>query len=167
MNDIPVSPAQALSDRAVPHVVHRHERVRTAEDVLQLTGFPVGQSVKTLAFEIGPDRLVLVGVPGPAKIKYGPLARALGVPRSALRPAPAEALERIGMEPGGVCPVCLDEAVTVVLDSRVPAMGRVYCGSGQADATFELDAASLPLLAGNPVVAEVAEIAEIAESTGS
>jgi hypothetical protein len=35
-------------------------------------------------------------------------------------------------------------------------MGRVYCGSGRADATFELEASDLPKLATNLIIADIA-----------
>jgi len=52
--------------------------------------------------------------------------------------------------------VCADPGVTVVFDSAVPAMGRVFCGSGRADHTLEVDAADLVRVAPNAVVADIA-----------
>ena len=151
------SPADLLAAHGVDFTVHTHEQIRTADDIRERTDLDIEHSVKTMAFSIAPDRLVLAGIPGPARIKYGRLAAALGVPRKQLRPAGQEALTALGMAPGGVSPVCRAETVTVVLDSAVPDMGLVYCGSGRPDQSLRLEAADLVRIAGNVVVADVAE----------
>lgn len=148
-----------LSARGVTFAIHRHAEVRTGEDIRNHTGFTerdIVNSVKTLAFTVEPDALALAAVPGPARIRYGQLAAALGVRRAALRPADAQALKRLDMEPGGVSPICDDPEVTVVFDEAVPAMGRVLCGSGRADTTLELDVADILRVTPTTVVAPVA-----------
>lgn len=150
------SPQQALAAAGVEFSVHSHAAVRSEAD-LHLTGLDQSTSVKTLAFELADGTLVLVGVPGPWRVKYGAIAQALGVSRTQLRPAAAERLAALGMEPGGVSPVCDAGDVILVLDASVPAMGRVYCGGGSPEATLEVAAADLLRVAARPVVAAVAE----------
>lgn len=145
---------QTLDAAGEPYRVHTHPPVRGEAD-LHLTGLDWATSVKTLAFALPDAGVALVGVPGPARVKYGEVARALGVPRSQLAPASAEALARLGMLPGGVSPVCSDAGVTLLLDASVPAMGTVYCGGGDPETTIELDAAALARLAAHPIVAPI------------
>lgn len=133
--------AVAVLDRAgVPYRLHHHAPVRTEAD-LHLTGLDVETSAKTLAFCLPDDRVVLAAIPGPARLRYGNLARVLGVPRSALRPAAPDRLAALGMEPGGVGPVCDDPAVQLVLDSRLS--GTLFCGSGLPEVSVELLASDL------------------------
>lgn len=133
--------AVAVLERAgVPYRLHHHPPVRTEAD-LHLTGLDVETSAKTLAFRLPDDRLVLAAIPGPARLRYGNLARVLGVPRSALRPAAPERLGALGMEPGGVGPVCDDPAVQLVLDSGLS--GTLFCGSGLPEVSVELLASDL------------------------
>ena len=145
---------QTLDAAGEPYRVHTHPPVRGESD-LHLTGLDWATSVKTLAFALPDAGVALVGVPGPARVKYGEVARALGVPRSQLAPASAEALAGLGMLPGGVSPVCSDAGVTLLLDASVPAMGTVYCGGGDPETTIELDAAALARLAARPIVAPI------------
>lgn len=134
--------------------VHRHAAVLGAEDHA-ISGLDPELSAKTLAFLIADDRLVLVAVPGLARLGYGQLARALGVSRSQLKAASAEQLERLGMQPGGVCPFSPDPSVQVVIDARVMGLPVVYCGSGDPRATIELTPEQLRLACPTAVIAEV------------
>ena len=141
VNQARVPMAVAVLDRAgVSYRLHHHPPVRTEAD-LHLTGLDVETSAKTLAFCLPDDRLVLAAIPGPARLRYGNLARVLGVPRSALRPAAPERLAALGMEPGGVGPVCDDPGVQLVLDSGLT--GSLFCGSGLPEVSVELRAADL------------------------
>ncbi|MGW5637743.1 aminoacyl-tRNA deacylase [Streptomyces sp. NPDC003832] len=153
----PAAPDDVLRAAGVTFRVHTHPPVRTAEDVRRETGLSVADSVKTLVFTAD-DQVFLVAFPGLARLGYGRLARAVGLPRSRLRPAGEEVLRGLGMEPGGVSPVCSAPGVTVVFDTAVTRMGTVYCGSGRADRSVEVGAADLLRLAGTPLVADVADV---------
>lgn len=149
-----MSVVQTLLDAGIPHVVHEHPPIRTEAD-LHLTGLPFETAVKTLAFELPDGRLALVGVPGPAKVLYGAIAQALGVSRSALRPASEDRLAAIGMEPGGVGPICASDDVVVLVDDCVPGMGAIYCGGGTSTTTVEVDAAAITRVAAHPIVGAI------------
>lgn len=146
----------ALAAAGIEFVVHTHPPIRTEAD-LPLTGLDPATSVKTLAFQLPDGDLVLVGMPGLWRAKYAAIAAALGVSRSQLRPAGAERLAAIGMQPGGVSPVCADPAAIVLLDASLPGSGRVYCGGGTPETTIEVDADDILRLAARPLVAPIAE----------
>lgn len=145
---------RALDDAGERYVVHTHPPIR-AESDLPLTGLDWTRSIKTLAFELPDGTVALVGVPGPARVSYGAVARALGVSRSQLRAASAQTLAGLGMTPGGVSPVCADPRVIVLLDASLPAAGSVYCGGGDPTSTIELDAAAVARVAVRFVVADL------------
>lgn len=149
------SPVDVLIAFGVQFTLHRHAHVRSTDDIRERTNLSTERSVKTIAFSVGPDSLLLAAVPGPARVKYGQLAAAIGVQRAALRPAQPAMLSAVGMEPGGVSPICNDAKVTVVLDTTVLQLGLAYCGSGQPDSTVELDTGDLVRLIPNLVVADI------------
>ncbi|HET7725171.1 MAG TPA: YbaK/EbsC family protein [Propionibacteriaceae bacterium] len=149
-----MSVTRALDAAGIAYVVHEHPPIRTEAD-LHLTGLSWEESVKTLAFELPDGRLALVAVPGPARVQYGAVARALGVSRSALRQADEERVLALGMEPGGVSPICDDPQVVVLVDESVVGMGTVYCGGGTSTTTVEVGAHAILAVAVCPVVAAV------------
>lgn len=150
------NPVEALEAAGIDFVVHSHPSIRTESD-LHLTGLDKAAAVKTLAFELPDGGLALVGIRGPSRARYGAIAQALGVPRSKLRPAPSDLLVTVGMEPGGVSPVCDAAGVVVLLDATIPGMGRVYCGGGTSETTLELDADDILRVAARALVAAVAD----------
>jgi Cys-tRNA(Pro)/Cys-tRNA(Cys) deacylase len=152
--------ATVLARAAVPHRLHRHPPART-EAELHLTGLDIDTSAKTLAFSLPDGRFILAAIPGRARLRYGNLARALGVPRSALRPMQPDELLELGMEPGGVTPICTDPRATLVLDHSLLAHDVVYCGSGLPDISVEVSPAHLASLSpGSTVLADLCGTAE-------
>ena len=149
-----MSVTETLDAARIPYVVHTHPPIRGEAD-LHLTRLDWETSVKTLAFELPDGRLALVAVPGPARVLYGAIARALGVSRSALRPAEEHRVVALGMEPGGVSPICAAADVVVLLDASVPGMGRIYCGGGTSTTTIEVDVSAIAQVAAHPVVAAI------------
>ena len=137
------SPEELLRSAGVSYVVHDHEPVATVAEILQALPFPAEQHVKTLAFDAN-GRAALVGLRGSDRLRYGLLARALGVARDRITPLPPERVRsELGLEPGGVCPLVDVGGVTVVVDARVLELPRAFCGSGRNDATLELAPADL------------------------
>ncbi len=146
------SPEQLLAAAGVAYVVHPHEPVATVAEVLEALPFPAEAHVKTLAFDAD-GRIALVGLRGGDRLRYGPLARALGVARDRISPLdPGRVRSELGLEPGGVCPLVDSTDVAVVLDRRVLDRELVLCGSGRADATLELRAADLAAVSGATIV---------------
>ena len=146
----------ALDEAGISYVVHTHPPIRGEAD-LHLTRLDWETSVKTLAFELPDGKLALVAVPGPARVQYGAIARALGISRSFLRQADEQRVIDLGMEPGGVSPICSDPDVVVVVDESVVGMGSVYCGGGTSTTTIEVDASAIVQVAASPIVAAVAK----------
>jgi Cys-tRNA(Pro)/Cys-tRNA(Cys) deacylase len=138
---VPVA-AAALDRAGVSYRLHRHPPARTEAD-LHLTGLDIQTSAKTLAFTVPDGRIVLAAIPGPARLRYANLARALEVPRSALRPAGAAELDALGMEPGGVSPISDDPRVQLVVDAALVGAPVLYCGSGSPGASIEISASDL------------------------
>jgi len=132
-----------LDAQAIPYEVVEHPPARNQAE-LHLTGIETERAVKTLGFTIGDTgRVVLVGIRGSGRLSYGHLARALEVSRSQLKPTTPEQVAALGMEPGGLSPICADPTITVVFDVVVPTMGQVAVGGGTATRTLLLVAADL------------------------
>lgn len=147
---------RVLEEAAVRYRLHEHEAAPTGAEAHALTGFPLETSVKTLAFTISDDSLVLAGIPGDARLSYGALAKALNISRSALAPADADVLRAVGMEPGGICPFSADDSTIVVLDAAIRRFNVVYCGSGSPSFTVEVSAEGFYTACGDASVASIA-----------
>jgi Cys-tRNA(Pro)/Cys-tRNA(Cys) deacylase len=147
------TPIDILQASGLAFSVQDHVPIVGQADVERELGLPVDQLLKTMVFRAG-DQTVLVALPVHGKVNYGKLAKAIGVPRSTLRQAEPEDLARIGMMPGGASPVCGVDGVITVFDVSVLNMGTVFCGSGRADRTVEIDAKALAGLV-QPVIAAV------------
>jgi prolyl-tRNA editing enzyme YbaK/EbsC (Cys-tRNA(Pro) deacylase) len=146
------SPEQILHAAGVPFVRHDHEPVSSVAEIVEALPYPAEQHVKTLVFDAD-GRIVLVALRGSDRLRFGPLARALGVARDRIAPLPPERVRsELGLEPGGVCPLVDAAGITVVLDRRVLDLSRAFCGSGRADATLELRATDLAAVIGATVV---------------
>jgi len=145
------TPLDVLEASGVAYAVQEHVPILGQADVERELGLPVDRLLKTMVFCAG-ETVVLAALPVHGRVNYGRLARAVGVPRSALRQAAPEDLERIGMVPGGASPVCGVDGVVTVFDDSVARMGSVYCGSGRADRTVQIEAETLVDLV-RPVIA--------------
>lgn len=148
-----LSPEQILAAAGAEYTAFDHPPIRTLEDIERILKLPPDRLLKTMAFRT-PDGFVLAALPVLARVAYGALARAAGLSRSSLRQAGPEDLTALGMEPGGISPLTDVPGTVVLFDAAVPGMGRVYCGSGRADRTIEVDVADLQRAA-NPVLGDL------------
>lgn len=98
--------------------------------------------------------------PGRARLRYGRLAAALGVPRSSLRPAGAEDLARLDMAPGGVSPVSEAPGVRLVLDASLTGLEVLYCGGGRPELSVEITPDTLLRAMPGAILADLCEPAE-------
>lgn len=151
------SPEEILDDAGVPYRRHDHVPVATVAEILEALPYPAEEHAKTLAFDAD-GRSVLVALRGSDRLRYGALARALGVARDRISPlSPDRVRGELGLEPGGVCPLADAAGVVVLVDRRVADLPRLFCGSGRADATLELTGDDLVAVSGASVVDVAAE----------
>lgn len=154
----PIGPPGILASLGVSFRLREHPDVTSPVEVCVALGVPLERTVKTLAFVIPEDRLLLAALPGHARLRYGALARAAGVRRGDLSPAGVGRLARAGMRPGGVCPVSADRAAMMVFDGTVGSLGRVQCGSGQPGSSIEIEAAELMAAVPGAAMASIADL---------
>jgi len=151
------SPETMLRDAGIPFVLHEHAPVATVAEILVALPFPAEEHVKTLAFTAD-GRTVLAALRGSDRLRFGQLARTLGVARDRISPLPPERVrDELGLEPGGVCPLVDRADVTVVVDGRVLDLPRAFCGAGRNDGTLELAPGDLVAASGATVAALVAD----------
>jgi Cys-tRNA(Pro)/Cys-tRNA(Cys) deacylase len=131
----------ALDAAGVNYTLHQHPPARSFDE-LHLTGLDIATSAKTLAFTLSDGRTVLAAIPGLGRLRYPKLAAALGVARSALRPADEAALARLGLQPGGVAPFTT-APVELVLDQSLLDLPILYCGGGMPELSVALSPADL------------------------
>lgn len=136
-------PEEVLRRSGAPFEVLDHVPILGRHDAETELGLPTELLLKTMVFRTAEGVFVLAVLPVTARVNYGKLARAAGVPRSRLRQAAPEELGLLGMEPGGASPVCGAEDVVVIFDVAVADMGTVYCGSGRADRTVRIAVTTL------------------------
>lgn len=139
----PIGPPEVLVALGASFRLREHPDVTSPAEVCAALGVPLERTVKTLAFVTPGDRLLPAAVPGHARLRYGALARAVGIRRGDLSPAGTERLTRAGMRPGGVCPVSADRTAMVVFDEAVGGLGLVHRGSGRPGSSIEIEAAEL------------------------
>lgn len=147
------SPVDILHASGAAFSVQEHAPITGHASAERELGLPSDQMLKTMVFRAG-AATILVALPAHGRVHYGKLARAVGVPRGMLRRAEPDDLARIGMMPGGASPVCDADGVIIVFDVSVLEMGTVYCGSGRADQTVQVEAKALIDLV-RPVIAAV------------
>jgi Cys-tRNA(Pro)/Cys-tRNA(Cys) deacylase len=146
-------PVDVLQASGVAFSVREHAPIIGHASAERELGLPADQMLKTMVFRAG-AATVLVALPASSRVHYGKLARAVGVQRSMLRRAEPDDLARIGMMPGGASPVCDADGVIIVFDVSALEMRTVYCGSGRADRTVQIEAKTLIDLL-QPVIAPV------------
>jgi prolyl-tRNA editing enzyme YbaK/EbsC (Cys-tRNA(Pro) deacylase) len=153
VTDAAVPPGVAAVIRGLPFPAkfHGHPRLATTEELrpyLESHGFDAQVMLKTLAFEI-PGGLGLVTLRMLDKVDYGAVGRALGTSRAHMAMLGGEDLmQRLGMEPGAVCPFAQGAGIQLLLDERALATEMIYCGSGVLSCTVEIASAGLRAIPG-------------------
>ena len=134
----------------------RHEPLISAWELDETLPFALDNLLKTVAFRIKDEGLVLAGVQGFARIDYRALADVFGINRRQLRAlGPEEVVAELAMEVGGVCPLPQSEGVAVVIDAAMAGLPTVICGSGLNTVTLEVETAALLTLSG-AIIAPIA-----------
>lgn len=134
-----------VEQSGVPFVIHEHMAMRTVADAEKYLSFDVARIVKTIVFRTRSGVLILAALRGTARIDYPRLAALIGVNRRDLVPlSPEEVLELLGVEPGSVSPLLLQDDATVFIDDDVlTILPTIYCGIGRPDRTVEIAASDL------------------------
>ena len=141
----------------LPFTLHEHAATRTMDEARDNLDFDVARIVKTIAFARRDGTLVLAALRGTRRVDYARLAGLCGANRRDLAAlSPAEVLERVGVEPGGVSPLHGHPALALgglgaLLLIDEDALGitpTLYCGTGRPDRTLELAPADLLALSG-------------------
>ena len=131
-----------------------HAPARTIDDARKSLDLDITRIIKTIAFALRDETLVLAALRGTRRVDYAKLAALSGVNRRDLRAlSPAEVEARLGVAPGGVSPA-LPKALglaNVLLSMDADALSiapTAYCGLGRADRTLEMDPQGLAALCG-------------------
>ncbi|ETX04241.1 MAG: hypothetical protein ETSY2_29890 [Candidatus Entotheonella gemina] len=149
---------QKLQEASVDFVDHEHEPIRTVQDALEKWPYGTDNLVKTVAFRLRDDRVVLAATLASARIDYKRLASVLGIGRRDIASlSPAEVHERLEVEPGGVCPIPVNDEVQVIVDEPVGELQQVFCGFGRVDHTLQISASEL-IRVGGGIVAEISRV---------
>jgi len=142
-----------VENSGIPFTIHEHRATRTVDEARHNLSFDVERIVKTVAFRIRSDQIVLAALRGTRRVNYSRLAKLLSVNRrdfSAL--SPDEVRELLEVEPGSVSPVTRSEGIMVLVDDDVlMILPTLYCGIGRADRTLEIAPADLVSLIGGRV----------------
>lgn len=138
-----------LAAAGVAFTLHEHAPSVTVQEAEANLDFPVGRILKTIAFRIKDQGLLLVGLCGYHTADYRRLAEAAGVNRTQLRRLEEHELEaESGYPPGGTAPFALDDQTRVVLDTHVLRHATIFCGTGRPDRTLEVAPADLVRVSG-------------------
>lgn len=130
----------ALAQQLLQPTLVTHEPIRTIDDVRMYAPELLETMVKTVAFRIKAGPLVLVALRGRDRVDYKRVAMHFGVNRRALRSlAPEQVSAELGVQPGGVAPIPLDDNQRLLIDQGVFALDVIHTGSGKFDVTFGLN----------------------------
>ncbi len=105
----------------------------------------------------GEERVAALVVLAPTRADVNGLVKRTLDVRKVSFMAPPDAVERTGMEPGGISPLGLPEGWRVLVDRRVAEAGPVVIGSGIRASKVVLDGALLEGLPGVEVVDDLAQ----------
>ena len=118
-------------------VVHYEHLEKGAEFAARATGFPLGQTVKTLVVDLGSKRYALALLSGERQLDMKRLARALSAKRVEM--ADALTAERItGYHVGGISPFGTRQPLPVVMDEEIIHLDQVLINAGQRGAMLRM-----------------------------
>jgi Cys-tRNA(Pro)/Cys-tRNA(Cys) deacylase len=131
---------QFLIERRLPFEVVSYEHLeKGAAFAARATGFPLERTVKTLVVAAGPQRNVLVLVPGDRRLDLRRLARVLAAKKAGL--AAALTAERLtGYPVGGISPFGVRQLLPVVMDRAILSRGQVLVNAGRRGVMLKMSA---------------------------
>jgi Cys-tRNA(Pro)/Cys-tRNA(Cys) deacylase len=115
----------------LPFEVVAYEHLeKGAEFAARATGFPLGRTVKTLVAVVGPQRHVLVLVPGDRQLDLKRLARVLAAKKAGM--ADPDTAERLtGYHVGGISPFGVRQPLPAVMDQAILPLEEVLINAGR------------------------------------
>jgi Cys-tRNA(Pro)/Cys-tRNA(Cys) deacylase len=112
------------------NVVSYDHQAQGAAYAARATGFPLGQTIKTLVVDLDGKSCGLALMPGDRQLSLKKLARVLGVKKAVLADVPrAERLT--GYHVGGISPFGIRQRIAVVMEERLMVHERVLINGGQ------------------------------------
>ena len=133
----------ALDDLGIPHQLFFHRGTVTSfEQAARERGQRESQVVRSILFQIRPEKFLMVLVAGPAQVDWKKLRQLVG--RSRVRMATEdEVLDVTGYRVGTVSPFGLKNQVKVLIDESVLKEEEVSIGSGVRNTAIILKSADL------------------------
>lgn len=111
-------------------VVAYEHQTKGAAFAAQATGYPLGQTVKTLVVDLGGNSFGLALMPGDCQLSLKKLARTLGVKKAVL--ADVTAAERLtGYHVGGISPFGIRQRLPIVMEKSLMTYDEVLINGGQ------------------------------------
>jgi Cys-tRNA(Pro) deacylase len=126
-----------LRGAAIDHTVVRTARPSSVEESAALQGIDRLHLLKSLLVRRGADDYVFVLVPGPRKMSWPKLRRALGLSRISM-PSAGEAFDVTGYERGAITPLGAKAPLPVFLDASAPP-GTIAIGGGAHGVNVHLE----------------------------
>lgn len=122
---------QFLKRKKIPFEVlrYKHEE-KGAAFASRAIDFPLEKTVKTLVADLGPNKYILVLVPGHRRVSPKRLAKACGAKRTALSD-PATAERVTGYKVGGISPFGTRHTLPVVMEATLFDHNKVAINGGQ------------------------------------
>jgi Cys-tRNA(Pro) deacylase len=127
----------------------------TAEDAATQLHVPLETIIKSILFTDEKQNPILAILTGDKKVDRKKLASVVGSSKVRIS-TPESTREFTGFEVGVMPPVAHKNRIMTVIDQKVTHFGKVYGGSGKAEALMEIDPRHIARLA----EAKVAEISE-------
>ncbi len=111
-------------------VVTYDHQIKGAAFAAEATGYPPGQTVKTLVVDLGAKSYGLALMPGDRQLALKKLARALGIKKAVMADVPVA--ERLtGCHVGGISPFGIRQQLVVVMDASLMVHAQVLINGGQ------------------------------------
>ncbi len=114
---------------------------RRASEAADLLGCPLGAVVKSLVFQIGESKAVLVLVSGENRADLAVLSRILG--QSVIQASPTFVRQRTGFPVGAVPPFGIDAELQVIIDETLMDYANIWASAGSAHTLMRLSPAVL------------------------
>lgn len=122
---------QFLKQKKIAFDLVRYEHAeKGAEFAAKATGYPLGQTVKTLVVDLGENGYTLVLLTGDKQLSMKQLAKVCGVKRAAM--ADTKTAERLtGYLIGGISPFGTRQRLPTIMDESIFGFDKILINAGQ------------------------------------